>query len=68
MHQRTKEIEMSAYDSVQLFWLFLVVCVVCGSVRSMWSYLIRHLNIRKAGWPPAHLDADGDWKQEQESE
>ena len=21
---------------------------------------IRHLNIRKAGWPPPHVDADGD--------
>lgn len=24
--------------------------------------LMRHLNIRKAGWPPAHADADGDFK------
>lgn len=22
--------------------------------------LIRHLNIRKQGWPPPHCDADGD--------
>lgn len=27
-----------------------------------WNRLLRHLNIRKAGWPPAHLDADGDFK------
>ncbi len=25
--------------------------------------LLRHLNVRKAGWPPPHLDADGDWKE-----
>lgn len=23
---------------------------------------IRHRNIVKCGWPPSHLDADGDWK------
>ncbi len=22
----------------------------------------RHRNIRKCGWPPAHIDADGDFK------
>lgn len=27
---------------------------------------IRHLSIRKAGWPPAHVDADGDWKETSE--
>lgn len=27
-----------------------------------WNRLMRHLNIRKNGWPPAHLDADGDFK------
>ena len=26
--------------------------------------LIRHAAIRKRGWPPAHLDADGDFKPE----
>jgi hypothetical protein len=24
--------------------------------------IIRHLNLRKAGWPPPHVDADGDWR------
>jgi len=23
---------------------------------------LRHMNIRKHGWPPAHCDADGDFK------
>lgn len=44
----------------------LVILVVVGSVmltiRFCWNRLLRHLNIRKAGWPPSHLDADGDWK------
>ena len=25
---------------------------------------IRHRNVATRGWPPAHLDADGDWKKE----
>ena len=24
--------------------------------------VIRHLNIRKCGWPPEHLDGDGDFR------
>jgi len=27
-----------------------------------WNRFLRHLNIRKAGWPPPYLDADGDFK------
>jgi hypothetical protein len=30
--------------------------------------IVRHLNIRKAGWPPAHVDADGDFKPDPEKE
>jgi hypothetical protein len=30
--------------------------------------VIRHLNISKCGWPPSHLDADGDWKQTEEED
>ena len=40
-----------------------VVSVSC-MVQSIFTRFIRHLNISKAGWPPAHLDADGDWKPE----
>lgn len=45
----------------------LVALVFVGSslwtVRFCWNRFLRHLNIRKAGWPPEHLDADGDWEQ-----
>lgn len=34
----------------------------------MWKSVVRHLNIRKAGWPPPHLDADGDFKPDPEPE
>ncbi|MCA9458470.1 MAG: hypothetical protein KC587_17515 [Nitrospira sp.] len=26
---------------------------------------IRHLNIRRHGWPPPHCDADGDFNEEE---
>lgn len=29
---------------------------------------IRHANIRSAGWPPPHLDADGDVNKENDHE
>lgn len=29
-----------------------------------WKRFVTHLNIRKAGWPPPHLDAEGDFKPE----
>ena len=53
---------------------FIALCVV-GSIYYTIKHLtfvlpnryIRHLNISKNGWPPKHLDADGDFK-EKESE
>jgi hypothetical protein len=52
------------------FWqfLFLCFCVACASSLLAWPFrlvnrLLRHLNIRKAGWPPEYLDADGDRKE-----
>lgn len=38
------------------------ICIVCELVFKMWNRLMRHLNIRKHGWPPDHCDADGDFK------
>ena len=29
-------------------------------VAVSWNRVVRHLNIRAHGWPPAHLDADGE--------
>lgn len=41
-----------------LAWLVLRAAFRC------WNRLMRHLNIRCHGWPPAHLDADGDFERE----
>ena len=49
-------------------WLtfFLAVCVVLPALKLL-AWVIglpfRTMNIRKHGWPPAHLDADGDYKE-----
>lgn len=43
-------------------WLtFFLLMSITSCVGHCWSRLMRHLNIRKHGWPPEHLDADGDF-------
>lgn len=46
------------------FWPFLGFTVILGlftnGIAAMWSRLMRMLMVRKHGWPPNHLDADGD--------
>lgn len=44
--------------SVFLFWLF------CDAIVRTLKLILRAMNIRKNGWPPAHLDADGDFVKE----
>lgn len=48
------------------FTAFCILLLLCVSVESTlfrcWNRLVRHLNIRAKGWPPPHLDADGDLK------
>ena len=48
-------------------WLtFFLAMLVYSLVRSVFFMLrqpLRAMNIRKHGWPPAHCDADGDYKQ-----
>jgi hypothetical protein len=51
---------------------FLVVCqvfsVLVQATINLFNRCIRHMNIRKCGWPPVHCDADGDFKPEPEKE
>lgn len=52
------------------FWVFLgstfILCIVVYFVTNLilrvWVKLLRSLNVLFRGWPPAHLDADGDFK------
>lgn len=45
---------------------FLLAIVASGVIKYAFTMLInrplRHMNIRKHGWPPSHCDADGDFK------
>lgn len=43
------------------FLAFMMICATYYTITCPIRYIIRHLNIRKAGWPPAHLDIDGDY-------
>lgn len=37
-----------------------VALILIGTVFRMWNRLMRAVNVAVRGWPPAHLDADGD--------
>jgi hypothetical protein len=36
---------------------------VINGILRFWIRLFRVLMVRKHGWPPSHLDADGDFKE-----
>jgi hypothetical protein len=57
------------------FWPFVGMMIllngaayfIVNMIIKMWVRFTRVLMVRKHGWPPAHLDADGDWKPEPKS-
>lgn len=40
--------------------LYVVYEILYGVLFKLPNRVIRHLNLRRAGWPPLHLDADGE--------
>lgn len=45
-------------------WLtFFLLLLVTETIFRIWNRLMRHLNVKAKGWPPEHLDADGDFKE-----
>lgn len=52
------------------FWEFIgiwiLVTIPFALIRSIWIRLMRMIMVNKHGWPPPHLDADGDWKPKEE--
>lgn len=51
------------------FGLFLelwVIGCVAGVLFKIANRILRTINVAVRGWPPEHLDADGDWKPEAE--
>lgn len=55
---------MTFYDfaSEHYFATILLAWFLMWSVTVCWIRLFRVIQISKHGWPPEHLDADGDWK------
>lgn len=57
-------------DATQGFWVFVGYLMLTGIVLGLplqfmiviFNRFFRHWNIRKHGYPPAHCDADGDFK------
>jgi hypothetical protein len=57
------------------FWVFCGVTIILNGaayffvnmVVRIWIRYMRYLSVKSKGWPPAHLDADGDWKPEPKS-
>lgn len=54
------------------FWVFIGFIITLSTVLhfifNVWNRAWRHLNIRKSGWPPPHLDADGDFKPKEDKD
>ena len=54
-----------AWMGLHPFLTFFLACLVYYTIRQViWLIALpaRVMNIRKHGWPPEHLDADGDYK------
>jgi hypothetical protein len=45
------------------FAVVALVYIIAVTLFRGWNRLMRTINVHNAGWPPAHLDADGDWKE-----
>ena len=58
--------------AVSGFWVFVGVAIllngaayfIVNMILRMWIRYMRYLSVKSKGWPPSHLDADGDWKPE----
>lgn len=56
----------------QSFWhfvgVFLIIEIIAKLILFLWGIFWKHLTIRRHGYPPAHCDADGDFKEEEDEE
>jgi hypothetical protein len=55
---------MGAHPVLTFFLAVIAVEAFCYPFKIL-NRWIRHLNIVARGWPPPHLDADGDLKKEE---
>jgi len=70
MIERILEIAFSGFWSFVgiVLLLNIVFATLTNGIIRIWSRFMRMLMVRKHGWPPEHLDADGDWKPEPKEE
>lgn len=47
---------------------FLLIYITLRYAFRCWNRTMRAINIKNHGWPPAHCDADGDFKPEPEAD
>lgn len=59
---RILEIAMSGFW--QFMGVLILVSIFLQLVLAIYSRTLRCLNIKQHGWPPSHLDADGDFRAE----
>lgn len=48
------------------FWALAFTYMIIAGASLTIRLLLRTIRVAVRGWPPAHLDADGDWKPEPE--
>ena len=44
------------------FLSFFLLYILLHSIGFCWNRLMRTIKVLKSGWPPPHLDADGDFQ------
>lgn len=59
---------MNIYQFMSASPILTVILVMLGAhyFVALVNRIFRHWNIRKHGYPPAHCDADGDFRQDSE--
>lgn len=57
---------MSDSPFLTFFLVLIVGEVIVRIFVGLPNRILRHLNIRKHGYPPSHCDADGDFKEDKE--
>lgn len=57
-------LQFISQDTEHFLGFLIVGSALLTFVLRLVNRVMRHANIRKHGWPPAHIDADGDHKDE----
>lgn len=59
---------MGEHPVLAFFLMLIILHAFVEYPLSIVNRWIRHRNIVARGWPPEHLDGDGDWKKEDTKE